>query len=291
MPSFVSIDVETANPNMASICQVGLSVFRGGEVVEQWSTLIDPDDYFDPVNVSVHGIDAAATTGAPTFRGVTQELQRRLAGNIVVAHTGFDRAALSRAFSACGEALAPCQWLDSARVARRAWPAVARKGYGLANVARMLGIQFKHHDALEDATAAGLIVVRAVKESGEPLDWWLKRVERGLPGPEGGCAAPIARDGNADGRFAGEVVVFTGQLAMPRAEAARIAAAAGCGVANGVTKNTTILVVGDQDIWKLAGKEKSAKHLKAESLIAEGFELRILGESDFTAMMKEEQQQ
>ena len=288
MPSFVSIDVETANPNMASICQIGLSVFREGEIVERWSSLVDPNDYFDPINVSVHGIDAAKIAGAPTFRGVTQELQRRLAGNVVVAHTGFDRTALVRAFAACGEALAPCFWLDSARVARRAWPAVARKGYGLANVARMLDIQFQHHNALEDATVAGLIVVRAVRESGETLDWWLKRVALGLPGVDGSSAAPIAQAGNVDGRFAGEVVVFTGELAMPRAQAALMAAEAGCTVANGVTKNTTVLVVGDQDISKLAGKEKSSKHLKAQSLIAQGFDLRILGESDFAAMMNEE---
>ncbi|MDF8360189.1 exonuclease domain-containing protein [Achromobacter anxifer] len=289
MPSFVSIDVETANPNMASICQIGLSVFRQGEVVERWSSLVDPNDYFDPINVSVHGIDAARIAGAPMFRGVTQELQRRLAGNVVVAHTGFDRTALIRAFSACGEVLSPCVWLDSARVARRAWPAVARKGYGLANLARMLDIQFQHHDALEDATVAGLIVVRAVRESGEPLDWWLKRVELGLPGADGSSPAPIAQEGNADGRFAGEVVVFTGELAMPRIQAARMAAEAGCTVANSVTKSTTLLVVGDQDISKLAGKEKSSKHLKAESLIAQGFDLRILGETDFAAMMNQEQ--
>lgn len=285
MPSFVSIDVETANPNMASICQIGLSMFRGGEVVDQWSSLVDPKDYFDPVNVSVHGIDERPIAGAPTFREAARELEARLRGSVVVAHTGFDRAALGQAFRASGERLFECIWLDSARVARRAWPAVAQKGYGLANVAHMLGIRFKHHDALEDATTAGMIVVRAVRESGKPLDWWLKRVERRLPQHDGSYVAPIAQEGNADGPFAGEVVVFTGQLSMPRPEAARRAAEVGCNVAAGVNKKTTILVVGDQDITKLAGKNKSSKHLKAEALIAQGGDLRILGESDFAAMV------
>jgi DNA polymerase-3 subunit epsilon len=42
-----------------------------------------------------------------------------------------------------------------------------------------------------------------------------------------------------------------------------------------------MLVVGDQDLRVLAGKEKSSKHLKAEMLIRQGQSIRILGESDF----------
>jgi len=46
-----------------------------------------------------------------------------------------------------------------------------------------------------------------------------------------------------------------------------------------------MLVVGDQDVMKLAGHEKSAKHRKAESLIAQGEEIRILRESDFMELV------
>jgi DNA polymerase-3 subunit epsilon len=89
------------------------------------------------------------------------------------------------------------------------------------------------------------------------------------------------RDGNPDGELFGEILVFTGMLSISRNEAADAAAAAGCRVDGGVTKHTTMLVVGDQDLRKLAGHEKSSKHLKAEQLIAKGQHIRILGESDF----------
>ena len=79
----------------------------------------------------------------------------------------------------------------------------------------------------------------------------------------------------------GEVLVFTGAFEIPRREAADLAAAIGCQVASGVTKKTTMLVVGDQDIKKLAGHEKSSKHRKAEELIEKGIPIRILKESDF----------
>ena len=42
-----------------------------------------------------------------------------------------------------------------------------------------------------------------------------------------------------------------------------------------------MLVVGDQDIKKLAGHEKSSKHRKAEALILAGQSIRILRETDF----------
>jgi len=60
-----------------------------------------------------------------------------------------------------------------------------------------------------------------------------------------------------------------------------MAARIGCRVESGVNKETTLLVVGDQDIQRLAGHEKSSKHRKAEKLIAEGRPIRILSESDF----------
>jgi hypothetical protein len=78
------------------------------------------------------------------------------------------------------------------------------------------------------------------------------------------------REGNPEAALLGEVLVFTGALEIPRHEAADLAAAIGCEVAPGVTKKTTILVVGDQDIKKLSGHGKSSKHRKAEDLVAKG---------------------
>jgi DNA polymerase-3 subunit epsilon len=73
---------------------------------------------------------------------------------------------------------------------------------------------------------------------------------------------------------------------MYRDEAADLAAAIGCEVGASVNKSTTILVVGDQDIRRLAGQEKSSKRRRAESLIAKGQAIRIIGESDFLRLVK-----
>ena len=119
---FVAIDFETANADLASICQVGVVTFENGRVVDSWGSLVNPQDYFDWINIEIHGIDEAAVEDAPTFQQIYAEILIRLQSNVVVSHTSFDRTALSQAIAKHNLAGIPCQWLDSARVVRRAWP-------------------------------------------------------------------------------------------------------------------------------------------------------------------------
>ena len=304
---FVAIDVETANADLSSICQVGVASFRDGVLYDSWKSLVNPEDYFDPFHVSIHGIDEDVVRTAPTWASVYAEVASLIRGNIVVCHTAFDRVALARACEKNTLAQCECQWLDSARVVRRAWPKFSGSGYRLANVAAELGIKYEPHDALEDARCAGEILLQAIDETGLTTGEWLRRVEQQINLPtaqpaieskspdelaerakrprQPAAALPISRHGNSDGAFYGEVLVFTGALSMPRREAADRAAAAGCEVTNNVSHRTALLVVGDEDIRKLAGHEKSTKHRKAEELIAGGQNIRILGESDFQRML------
>lgn len=279
---FVAIDFETANADLASICQIGAVTFERGVAREAWGTLVNPEDYFDEINVSIHGIDERKVRKAPIFPKISGALAARVGGQVVVSHTSFDRVALSQALTKYQLEEIPCTWLDSARVARRAWTEFARVGYGLNNVCGKLGIEYQAHDAVEDARAAGEVLLRAMKQTGLDLPGWLARVKTPID-PE--ATKPIAYDGNPDGPLFGEEIVFTGALTLRRREAAALAAKAGCDVAPGVKKSTTLLVVGDQDVRKLAGHEKSAKHRKAERLIANGQRIRILRESDFVRLI------
>jgi DNA polymerase III subunit epsilon len=278
MNSFTVIDVETANADLASICQIGVARFDGRNLIADWETLVNPEDYFDPFNVAVHGIDQDMVANAPTFSEVYADVRSLLSGETVVSHTHFDRVAIERVCE--NRALDPVgsSWLDSARVVRRAWPdRYAKSGYGLENVAADLGIEYRAHNALEDARAAGLIVLRAIEATGISVLDWLVRVRLPIrPVPAG-----AEYDPNPEGPLYGEVVCFTGALTIPRRDAAALAADAGCTVGDGVTRHTTLLVVGDQDVRKLAGHELSSKHRKAELLIAKGQPIRILTENDF----------
>lgn len=97
----------------------------------------------------------------------------------------------------------------------------------------------------------------------------------------------VARHGDGDGPLIQETVVFTGKLKLSREEAATLASTAGADVADSVTKKTTILVVGDQDLRLTRGQAKSSKHRRAEELIAQGISIRVMGESDFVLSIEE----
>lgn len=280
MTSFVAIDVETANAFMGSICQIGAVRFEEGREVESISWLVDPLDDFDPLNISIHGINEQIVRGQPCFAERHAELDHFTMGAVTVCHTHFDRVALMQACAAGEHPPLTCRWLDSARVARRAWPEVAHSGFGLAPLAKRFGFSFRHHDAVEDARVAGLILLRAIADTGREIEDWFTGVEGSLSGLD----KPIRRSGDGDGPLVGEKIAFTGALSIPRRLAADRAHQLGAAVEPNVTKETTLLVVGDQDLSKLAGQSKSSKHRKAEQLIANGQPIRIVAESDFMAV-------
>lgn len=284
--NFIAIDLETANADMGSICQIGIAVFSGGLLVGEWSTLVNPETYFDDINISIHGIEPHMVAGQPTLPAVAEKVRSLMLNTASVCHTHFDRVALQRAFDKYQLQPVATKWLDSARVSRRTWKDLAWSGYGLKNVCDKIGYQFKHHDALEDAKAAGYVLLAALKESEMDIDAWMHRVGQPIDPSRGSYGAAVHRDGNPEGDLFGEVLVFTGALELPRAEAADLASMVGCEVTPGVTKKTTILVVGDQDITKLAGHEKSSKHRKAEELALAGKSIRIIRESDFKELVR-----
>ena len=286
---FVAIDVETANADMASICQIGVAIYSNNQLIKEWGSLVNPEDYFDYINIDIHGISEDDVKDAPTFPEIFNELKNNLNNTVCVSHTHFDRVSVGRAIEKYGLNEIETKWLDSARVARRAWEDFAWSGYGLANVCERIGYKFKHHDALEDAKASGQVILSAMEVTGLNLESWFARVKQPIDPSKSSVRSAIKREGNPEGELYGEVIVFTGTLEIVRSEAADLAASIGCSVASGVTKKTSLLVVGDQDVSKLVGKEKSSKHLKAEKLISKGQKIRIIKESDFKELVRHAQ--
>ena len=285
MNEFTVIDVETANARRSSICQIGAVKVRNGHIVDTFETLVDPEQEFDPFNIDLHGIGPEDVEDAPDFDTVNEELAAFIGeGGIMVSHTAFDNVAIRQACAERGLEAPHYVHLDSAKVVRRVWPdKYSVRGYGLKNVAKDLGIEFKHHDALEDAKAAAQVVIR----TGQTVEELLALV---APSPRrrraSGPTPSEKREGNPEGPLFGEKVVFTGTLSLSRNELADAAAAAGCEVQTGVTKKTTLLVVGVQTNAKVKDG-KSTKQRKAEKLIAEGCDIQIVAEGDFMCLSAE----
>ncbi len=288
MENFFAIDVETANTDYSSICQIGIVEFNNGQIVNTWKTLINPEDEFDVINTSIHKIDKETVIGKPTFPNVYNKIRELLENKIAIHHMPFDKVAISKVIQKYKLEPIDIKWLDSAKIVRRTWTEFAKKGYGLKNIASHLQIEFEHHDALEDAMTAGKVVIEALNKSNLSIEDWIINIKKPLSISKKGTSNTenIEYIPNPDGALYGEVIVFTGSLFISKNEAKLIAADLGCDPKGSVTKATTMLVVGSQDDYKLAGHAKSSNHRKAEDLILKGQDIRILTENDFKLLIE-----
>lgn len=270
--NYLVLDLETANPNSASICQVGIVLVENGEIAGTLSRLIDPQDHFDYWNIKVHGIEPEHVAGCPTFPEVLGELSPLLHERIIVTHGSFDRLAIANACRKHGLPPVEAYWLDNQTVVRRTWKQFAKRGYSLGNLAQHFGIEFRHHDALEDAMATAHIFRRALTESGKTAGDWVSTVAA-----RSHLRTSIVHHGTGEGPHAGKTVVFTGRLKVTRQEATRLAVERGFTVGATISPETTILCVGAER----SSSGKSAKVREAERLVFGGHPLSILGEDEF----------
>ncbi len=279
-PDFVVIDVETACSDYGSICQVGIVGFAGGSEVLAWEQLVDPKRAFDDFNVQLHGINADRVRGAPDFRGAYKHISSLLTGRTTVAHSGFDRGALRRACEDHSLMEIEARWLDSVSVARIAWPDLPN--HKLKTLADHLLLPLNHHDALSDARAAGLVVLRAMEATGSSLDDWFSHRRRAEMRSPPGMVPNFsrAREPGGDGPLNGHRVVVTGTLSVSREEISDMIAAAGARVTSSVSAATTMLVLGAER------GAPSSKHKKALALKAEGVDLSIVTEDEIRAILK-----
>jgi DNA polymerase-3 subunit epsilon len=268
-PDFVVVDVETACSRVSSICQIGIVGFRDGVEIFDYETLIDPRDYFSSFNIRVHGITDDHVAGAPTFADVHAIVDRHLAGRVTVAHSMFDKGALAAACLIHDRTPIQTRWLDSVRVAKRAWPDLP--SHRLNVLSKFLGIRHRHHDALSDARAAGMVIVRAIEHTGIDLKGWLapQRVPGGAA-PKAAGAGPLKGD-----RIAIIGAARDGPLAQHLAKAgARIVAAVG-------TTTTKLVISNDQPFGRFVTAH--ADYRRAEDMRRAGSGIEIVAEDEIRA--------
>lgn len=190
---FVALDVETANGNVASICQIGIACVGFDGDMSVHSALVNPKQAFAPFNVQLHGIDEDAVQDALDFPQAFGEIAPLLGQHLIFQHSGFDRRAIYRSCEAHGIGEPEWRWADSVQVARRAWPEFkGNGGHGLAHLKRALDLEFTHHDAGEDAKAAAMVVLAAEQKTGSDLEDLIgpkRRKSKAKPVP-----VPVPRD-------------------------------------------------------------------------------------------------
>lgn len=162
---FVTLDFETATSNGSSACSIGIGVFQEGLLVDSFYRLIQPplNEYF-AMNVRIHGIHPDMTENEKDFAGLWEEIMPLLANRLVLAHNAsFDMGVLRKTLDYYSLDHPAFSYACSCQIAKKAWPQLP--SHSLGNMANHLCISFKHHNALEDAIACGMIALEAAKIS------------------------------------------------------------------------------------------------------------------------------
>lgn len=161
MLDFAAIDFETANAESSSVCSVGIVVVRGGEIVDSFYSLIQPEpNYYNYFCQLVHGLSYADTDDAPVFPRVWEQIEPLIEGLPLVAHNArFDQGCLKSVFRVYQMDYPDYVFYDTLRASRRAFPFAPN--HQLHTVAALCGFDLKnHHHALADAEAAAAIALK-----------------------------------------------------------------------------------------------------------------------------------
>lgn len=173
MKDFAAIDFETANYERTSVCSVGVVIYRDGEKVDDFYSLIQPEpNYYNYWCTQVHGLTARDTADAPLFPEVWEQIEELLAKygiegvNSMNGKKGLPLVAHNKAFDeSCLKAVFRCYQMDypdydfycTLVKSRQVWP---EGHHTLDVIAERCGFNLEnHHNALADAEACAAIAL------------------------------------------------------------------------------------------------------------------------------------
>ncbi len=161
--TFVVVDLETTGGRTRStdgtppdaITEIGAVKVRGGVVLGEFATLIDPQRSIPPQIVQLTGITTAMVSDAPTIDAVLPMFLQFAGGAVLVAHNaGFDIGFLRAAAQRCDIPWPRPQVLCTVRLARRVLSREEAPSVRLAALARLFAVATQPtHRALDDARA------------------------------------------------------------------------------------------------------------------------------------------
>jgi len=155
--TFVVVDLETTGGRAGddSITEIGAVKVRGGEVLGEFQTLVDPGGPVPPFIQVLTGITTSMLVGAPRIAEVLPSFLEFARGAVLVAHNApFDVGFLRAAAARCERPWPGFQVVDTVRLARRVVLRDEAPNHKLSTLAALFGAQVTpNHRALADARA------------------------------------------------------------------------------------------------------------------------------------------
>ena len=146
------VDLETTGGNAACdrITEIGIVRVQNGELLEEWSSLINPECPISPYIEAFTGISSEMVADAPLFANVASTVFEKLRGAVFIAHNArFDHSFLRAEFRKVGMAYSP-EALCTVKLSRRLFPEHVRHNLDAVIERHALSCSARHR-ALGDA--------------------------------------------------------------------------------------------------------------------------------------------
>ena len=155
--TFVVVDLETTGgtPLTSAITEIGAVKVRGGQVLGEFQTLVNPGTPVPAFIASLTGITTSMVATAPRIEEVLPTFLEFARSAVLVAHNApFDVGFLKAAAAACDYPWPGNQVLDTVRLARRVVLRDEAPNHKLGTLAALFGASVTpDHRALSDARA------------------------------------------------------------------------------------------------------------------------------------------
>lgn len=182
---YAIVDVETTGgtTHNSRITDISIFITDGRQVLDEFSTLVNPEVPIPSFITHLTGIDDEMVSGAPVFKEVAEQILEFTSDAIFVAHNvNFDFAMLTNEYRRLQYTFER-EKLCTVRLARKY--ILAHRSYGLGNICADLGIPINgRHRARGDAEATVELFHQIfLKSEGHPTmmdEKWLKGMPAGL---------------------------------------------------------------------------------------------------------------
>ncbi len=151
--TYVVFDLETTGLDVMNngITEIGAVKIKNGKIVEQFTTLVNPDYPITQEIIKITGITPEMVKDSPKINAVLPDFLKFIEGVTLVAHNAeFDTKFIKR-FANAEEYEINNKVLDTMEISRKVLPQLRRND--LHTLADHFGIVFHHHRALSDAYA------------------------------------------------------------------------------------------------------------------------------------------
>lgn len=165
---YVAFDVETPNCRNDRMSAIGVTVLENGVITEEFSTLVNPETWFDAFNISLTGITPEMAERAPDFAEVWRRLSPLLDNAVLAAHNApFDMGVLAKCMRAyCISEPDTVRYICTCRAGRRMYPELP--DHKLNTMCAYLGVGLNHHEAGSDSRACALLLNNYLDRGMEP---------------------------------------------------------------------------------------------------------------------------